>query len=328
MPMNTLQQRTSILIVSWNRADLLSACLESIRKALPQIPVVVVDNGSSPALTPHPNVTWIRSERNLGFAGGNNLGWAHCPGEYVLLLNNDTILPSAEPLTTLVDFLDAHPTAAAAQAKLILPDGTLDTCGEFLTPWGVLYHHGYCQPDGPHAAAPFPIYAAKGACCLIRKSAIADCGGHLFRDDYFCYGEDLELCHRLWLAGHEVWFVPTQPVLHAERATSALLPSRFVWRHYLSNLLTTARDYWSLRTWCQLGLGLLFLLCCGAFLKGVLPLPRRSKIAFTQKCSDRDCLPRVTVHVSWRYLLACFTRNFQNTLYPLPKSTPTSQEMK
>ncbi len=315
-----MNPRVSVLIVSWNQADLLASCLTSVRAAHPTLPITVVDNGSTPALPPTPDVTWIRSETNLGFAGGNNLGLSQCPGDYVLLLNNDALLPGPQPLQTLVHFLDTHPHVAVAQAKLRLPDGTLDTCGEFLTPRGVLYHHGYCQPDGPHAESAFPIYAAKAACCLIRKSALADVGGLLFRDDYFCYGEDLELCHRLWLAGHEVWFVPTEPVLHAERATSKTLPSRLVWHHYLSNLLTTACDYWSWRTWCRLGPGFLLLLLCGSLLKGVLPRRKKHSIHFTRQCADCDFLPRVTVQVPWRYLIACHRRDFRNTCFPLPQA--------
>ena len=314
-----VDKRVSILIVSWNRADLLSACVRSIQMAHPQAQIVVVDNGSEPALTPIADVTWVRSEVNLGFAGGNNLGLPHCTGEYLLLLNNDTLLPNATPLEALVTFLDAHPRVAIAQAKLCLPDGTLDTCGEFLTPRGVLYHHGYRQPDGPHAQRPFPVYAAKAACCLIRKATLADVGHTLFRDDYFCYGEDLELCHRLWLAGYEVWFVPTTPVLHNECATSKLLPSRFVWRHYLTNLFTTACTYWTPRTWCKLGPGLCLLLIGGALLKGVLPHNRGKRITFTRKHSDADLLTRVVVRVSWRYVLACLRRRFNNMLFPLPQ---------
>ena len=312
-------ERVSILVVAWNQADLLSACVTAVQAAHPTAQVVVVDNGSSPPLSTLPNTTWIRSETNLGFAGGNNLGLPHCTGEYLLLLNTDALLPSAAPLASLVRFLDEHPKVAVAQVKLIRPEGTLDTCGEFLTSRGVLYHHGYCQPDGAHAQRPFPIYAAKAACCLIRKAALADVGNTLFRNDYFCYGEDLELCHRLWLAGHEVWFVPTQPVLHAEGASSQHLPSRTVWRHYLSNLLTTACTHWSFKTWCRLGPGLLCLLIGGALLKGVLPRYKRTaRICFTRKRTDADFLKRILVRVPWSYPFKCLSRRFNATLFALP----------
>ena len=160
--MHTPTSRVSILIVSWNGADLLAKCIQSLSQAIAHgMQVVVVDNGSTPPLRPISGTTWVRSESNLGFAGGNNLGLPQCTGDYVLLLNNDTQLPDLSPIETLVTYLDEHPRVAIAQAKLIRPDGKLDTCGEFLTPLGVLYHHGYGLPDGPHAQKPFPVYASK-----------------------------------------------------------------------------------------------------------------------------------------------------------------------
>lgn len=309
--MRTPASRVSILIVSWNGADLLAKCIQSLSQAIAHgMQVVVVDNGSTPPLRPISGTTWIRSERNLGFAGGNNLGLPQCTGDYVLLLNNDTQLPDLSPIETLVTYLDEHPRVAIAQAKLIRPDGNLDTCGEFLTPLGVLYHHGYGLPDGPHAQKPFPVYAAKAACCLIRKTALADLGGILFQAHYFCYGEDLELCHRLWLANWEVWFVPTAPVLHLECATSSKLAARVVWSHYLSNLLTTACHYWSPYLWFRLGGGLLLLLLAGILLKGVFPRPRTPLPPFIRRRSDRDFMTQVLVKVPFSYLIQCVTRRF------------------
>ena len=316
--MSLLGNRITVLIAAWNNADVLSECLDSIQRYYPGVPTVLVDNGSTPPLPPYPNVTTVRSKCNLGFAGGNNLGLPYCKNEYVLLLNSDTRFNSSQTLQTLVTFLDTHPKVALAQAKLALDEHRLDACGEFLTPWGVLYHHGYQQPDGAHANHPFPVYAAKAACALFRRSSLEDIGHQLFRDDYFCYGEDLELAHRLWLAGYEVWFVPTDPVWHLEKATSAKLPSKTVWQHYLSNLLTTACDYWSWQSWKRLGAGLLLLLIGGALLKRVLPHRRKSKLSFVIRRPDTQWLPQVYVPVRPGYLLACLRRAFQNTLYPLP----------
>ena len=167
----------SVLMVAWGRQDLLDASLGAVRRFLPGAQAVVVDNGSEPPLRLPAGVEAVRAPRNLGFAGGNNLGLARCTGDYVLLLNTDAVLPSAEPAETLLAFLEAHPGVAVAQAKLRLPDGTLDACGEGLTPLGLLYHHGYRRPDGPHAARPRPVFAAKAACALVRRAAIADAGG-------------------------------------------------------------------------------------------------------------------------------------------------------
>ncbi len=289
----------SVLIVSWNQAERLAVCLEAVCRALPEAQIIVVDNGSEPPLalpeaTSNRPLHLLRSEVNQGYAGGNNLGFAHCTGEYVLLLNNDAVLPSAEPVKTLVAFLERYPQVAAAQAKLVLPDGTLDTCGEGLTPWGHLYHHGYRRADGPHAAQAYPVFAAKGACMLLRRRAVANVGDLLFRPGFFCYYEDVDLCHRLWLAGHEVWFVPTTPVLHDEGASARLHPPRMIWRRYLTNMLTSAGDLWPWTAWVTRGLPFLGGIAVGAILRGVCPRIRRHHVVFQRTCPERLWRTRVT----------------------------------
>lgn len=295
-------RQISVLIVSWGRPELLGRCVAAARRALPGAQLVVVDNGSEPPLAVPDGVDLVRSPRNLGYAGGNNLGLARCKGDFVLLLNNDATLPSAAPVATLLAFLRAHPRVAAAQAKLILPDGTLDACGEGLTPLGLLYHHGYRRPDGPHAARPYPVFAVKAACALLRRAAIAEAGG-LFRPRFFCYYEDIDLCHRLWLAGRECWFVPTEPVRHDEGATARTLPPRAVWRRYLSNMLASACDLWGPRLWLRAGLPFLAAILAGGLLRGVLPRPFRDPMPFARRRPERDLLARVLVHPPWRYYL-------------------------
>lgn len=301
----------SVLIVSWNQAERLAKCVGAVRTFLPEAQTIVVDNGSVPPLNlPEEAIEVVRSAQNLGYAGGNNLGFVRCRGEFVLLLNNDAVLPSARPIEALVRFLRAHPKAAAAQAKLMLPDGTLDACGEFLTPAGVLYHHGYRHLDGPHADHPFPVFAGKGACLLIRRSAVADVGGLLFRPSFFCYYEDIDFCHRLWLAGHEVWFVPTEAVFHDEGSSARLLPSRMVWQRYLSNMLSSAMDLWGVRAWRTMGPFFLLFVFGGALFRGTWPKIRRVHLGFPRKRAERDFLPRVTVRVPLRYYWAMVRRRF------------------
>lgn len=315
------EARVTLLIVAWNHADLLERCLTSVRHFHPNIPIVVVDNGSTPRLTLSPDITLVRSETNLGFAGGNNLGFQYCKTAFTLLLNSDTQLTSAITLKQLLDFADAHPKAALMQAQLQLADGQMDACGEFLTQRGVLYHHGYRQPFGPHVTTAFRVYAAKAACCLVRNATIPTVGNTLFRNDYFCYGEDLELAHRMWLVGHEVWYVPTAPVLHLEGATAKSLPSRTVWQHYLNNLWTTACDYWSPWMWRKCGVGLGMLLIAAFLFKGVWPHRRSQRLYFKQNVADEVWVPNVFVRISWRYCAACLRRNFTGMRFTLPSST-------
>lgn len=294
----------SVLIVAWNQPELTARCLETVQRFLPGAEVILVDNGSEP---PIPQAT-LRSDRNLGYAGGNNLGLSRCTKPFLLLLNTDAFLRSAQPVITLLDFLDAHPQVAAAQATLQLADGTLDACGESFTCFGVLRHRFYREAPCAAAGRPAPVLAGKGACLLLRRAALADAGG-LFRPEFFCYYEDVDLCHRLWLAGYEVWFVPTEPVLHYEKRSSQQLPARRVWRQYFSNMLSSACSLWGPYLWLRLGPGLLGAILLGSLLKGVLPRPVRSRAAVIRRRSDRELLTFTLASPGLRYYLALLRRH-------------------
>lgn len=238
----TSDRRVSILIVNYNGERFVGDCLESLAKtAGPVREVVVVENGSTDnsraVLARYPWVHTVRSERNLGFAGGNNLGLRHCSGEYVLLLNNDTIVPP-DFLEPLYGYLDKHAKVGAVQGKMILPHygNALDVCGSFLTRFGLPYHYGYFKPDGPAYRRNFPVFSAKGACLMFRRELIPLVGGFLFDEEFFCYYEESDFCHRVWLAGYEVHFVASPAIQHFMGATSGDPHSAFVLTHYLRNM--------------------------------------------------------------------------------------------
>ncbi len=290
----------SVLVVSWNQAERLGRCLASVREGLPGAQVVVVDNGSVPELVVDADVV-VRCGVNVGYAGGNVLGVEHCTGEWVLLLNNDVVLPSGEPVMELVEFLRARPEVGAAQGRMVLPDGRLDACGELLNGIGLLHHCYYRCDVGRCPVVPYPVFSGKGAFLLVRRRAIAAAGG-LFRAGYFCYYEDVDFCHRLWLAGYEVWFVPTVAVVHEERASSSLLPRRVVWGGYLSNMLTSAVELWGVRLWLSRGVFFLGALFVGGLLKGVFPRFRRERLVFCRRRSEGELLRWVTPGAHRRFL--------------------------
>ncbi len=286
------EKSITILIASWNQSELLERCLHAVRRFHPEMPIVLVDNGSQPPLQSEKG-TCIRLPQNVGYAQANNIAFTYVQTPYTLLLNNDTMLPSAQPLKTLHAFLEAHPMVAAAQAKMVLPDGTLDACGELLNWNGLLYHQNYRQPDNPSVCEPYPVFAGKGACLLLRTAAIHDAGG-LFRPNTFCYYEDIDLCHRLWLAGHQVWFVPTEPILHEEKASSRHLPTRQVWRSYLSNMLTSAVDLWGKQLWLTRGLPFLICIFLASLRYGILPRILRHPLPRKVRCDEKEILPYIT----------------------------------
>lgn len=245
----------SVLIVNYNGAKLLKDCLDSLRLVTyPRFEVVVVDNASKDdslsVLATYPQVRVVQSDSNRGFAGGNNLGVECCQGEYILLLNNDTIV-TPDFLTILVEYITSHPQVGIVQAKMTLPlhENRLDTCGSYLTALGFLYHYGYYKPDQALYERPQPVFSAKGACMLFPKDLIRRAGGHLFDEDFFCYYEETDFCHRCWLTGYEVHFVPQARIQHLQGATAnQVLPSGRALQLYLANQTTALLSnlgFWS-----------------------------------------------------------------------------------
>ena len=232
----------SILIVNYDGAAVLEDCLASLQKTTyPQHEIIVVDNASTDAsievLTRYPSVRVIHSDHNRGFAGGNNFGLSACRGQLVLLLNSDTIV-TPQFLQPLVEYLRERPQVGIVQGKMILSrhGNALDVCGSFLTCFGFLYHYGYWKKEAPKYDHSYPIFTAKGACLLFRRELVAAAGGYLFNEDFFCYYEETDFCHRVWLAGFESHFVHTSTLQHLQGATSERTQaSGFVLRQFLTN---------------------------------------------------------------------------------------------
>ncbi len=238
-----------VVVLTYKRNDLLKNCLDSLRRACGDEPhVIVVDNSPSPAtrdlVAGFSNAFYLESFGNPGFAGGNNRALPHCTRPYTLLLNNDTVIHKRESIEQLAAFLDGHPACAAAQGSMVLPreNGRLGGTGTFLTPFGFLYSPGLNVVDREEFHHAYPVFAAIGAFMMFRRSILPNVGGFLFHDHFWCYYEEIDFCHRVWLSGSEVWFVPTVPIDHVYGATGAFFPGREVMRRHLRN------SWFSLRT--------------------------------------------------------------------------------
>jgi hypothetical protein len=218
----------SIVIVNWNTGQILLDCLESIYSDPPGFPfeVFVVDNASTDgsALTAqsrYPQAKVILSDVNLGFARGNNRAIEQAQGDFVLLLNPDTILKGGA-LQTLKQFLEDHPDSGAAGAMLLNPDGSLQySCSpeptlarEFLR----LFHLGGVRPDGYYnmgewnTSEPRRVEVLLGACVMIRREALKQVG--LLDEGFFMYSEEVDYCRRLRDAGWLIYWVPQAKVVH------------------------------------------------------------------------------------------------------------------
>lgn len=235
--------KLTVLIASYKEEELLRKCLTSIRSNVQPMPEIVVVNNASPDGTAEmlsrefPEVKAYRAPENLGFAGGNNYGFPFCTGDYVLLLNDDTIVPRGA-FETMCAFLDGHPEAWAVQGKMILTreHNVLDSSGDFLTLFGLQYHYGYRKPDGPKYSVPYPVFAGKGACLMFRRDVPSRTGGFLFNKLFVSYYEETDFCHRIWLCGGQVWFVPSPPIEHLQGVTFARMNQRVLQTRYYRNI--------------------------------------------------------------------------------------------
>lgn len=237
-----LLDRVSIVVVTYKGDDVLSKCLESVHETCGDEPqIVVVDNSPSTAtheiVCGYPNAVYVESPGNPGFAGGNNLAMPYCDRDYVLLLNNDTVVRSRRSIEELVEFIKSHPTCGVAQGSIILPnaDGKAGGCGAFLTPFGFIYTQGFIEPVNEAVfGVAHRCFSAMGAFMMFPRSLLDDVG-FLFYDHFKSYYEEVDFCHRVWLAGHEVWYVPTVPIEHLCGYTAGKLDRTSVMRQYIRN---------------------------------------------------------------------------------------------
>lgn len=238
----------SIIIVNWNGKKYLENCLASIKKQhYKNIEIILVDNASTDESISfvkknYPDIILIQNSQNDGFAKGNNIGYNHVHGEYVLFLNNDTqVLPNF--IVELVKTIESNLSIGGAQGKILLMEkkDTLDSVGAFLTFTGFLYHYGFGKKDSKKYSKQIDLYSAKGACMLFRRSVLEKIKiyGELFDSRFFAYFEETDLCHRIWLAGYKIVYVPKSIIYHKMGATSSKLNSEFVQYHSFKNRINS-----------------------------------------------------------------------------------------
>ncbi|MET3373545.1 GT2 family glycosyltransferase [Variovorax boronicumulans] len=223
----------TIIVVNWNVRELLHGCLKSVFEqgglAADAMQVIVVDNASHDdsaqmVRTQFPQVQLIANNDNVGFGRANNQALIHCAGPYVLLLNPDTVVEQGA-IAGLVQAMDAEPDVSVIGCRLLNGDRTLQrwTGGAYPRLLNLVNHYFFLDRLLPSAWRPLPLYLDRdvrndmdvdwvsGACMMLRASAL---DGRLFNTEYFMYGEDMELCHRLKKAGGRVVYSPRISIIH------------------------------------------------------------------------------------------------------------------
>lgn len=230
----------SIIIVNWNGKHHLQKCLPSIySNGYKRIEVIIVDNSSSDGSqefirTEFPQVKLVVNTSNEGFAKTNNIGIKVSSGEYVLFLNNDTLV-TPNFLVELLKSIEENPLIGCVQAKILWMSKKthLDSIGAFLTMTGFLYHYRYLCPDEKKYDKRINLFSAKGACMLIRRKVLEKVG--LFDEDFFAYYEETDLCHRIWISGYKVVYEPKSVIYHSIGGTSNGMDNAFIQYHSFKN---------------------------------------------------------------------------------------------
>lgn len=213
----------SIVTINYNQLTHTVELLNSLKNVdYPNIEVIVVDNNSKvdPTQTlqsKSPSSILVKSEVNLGFAGGNNLGLKKAKGEYILFLNNDTEV-KPDTISILVDFFEAEPKAGIC-CPLILFHNSGDiiqyagsTSINVLT--GRNSRIGFMQKDSGQFSQPYETSFAHGAAMMFRKSVIEQVGP--MPELYFLYYEELDWCEKIKNYGHRIYVVPESKIYHKE----------------------------------------------------------------------------------------------------------------
>lgn len=166
------------------------------------------------------NVHIIEGKEIVGFGANNNLGAKKAKGEYLLMLNNDTVVKSG--IDHMLSYLSSHPDVTIVGGSLRNFDGTPQACaGKFYTPVNAILLLLGMQRFGLLDRTPKHIESVdwvKGALLMIRRDAFETLGG--FDEKIFMYTEDMELCYRARLVGYATYFYPEVTVLHKDQGSS------------------------------------------------------------------------------------------------------------
>ena len=247
-----MAKKISIVIVSYNVRYYIVQCIESVRRAIAGLDaeIIVVDNHSKDDTVAFlrenfPDVRLMASQSNLGFSRGNNMAIREAQGEYILLLNPDTVV-GERVLQEAVSFMDAHPEAGGAGVQMLNVDGTcaLESRRALPTPWVSFmkmmgsterYYMSHLSWDSPQQ-----IEIISGAFCLLRRKALDQIG--LLDETFFMYGEDIDMSYRLLKGGWQNWYLPLQ-ILHYKGESTEKTSFRYVHVFYQAMLIFFRKHY-------------------------------------------------------------------------------------
>jgi GT2 family glycosyltransferase len=223
----------SIIIVNYNVKEFLQNLIHSIEKASSNLTkeIIIVDNASDDGSVDFikekfPQVKLIANQTNLGFGKANNIGLKEAAGKYILLINPDTLV-AEDTIEKMIKFFESNSSAGLAGCKILNPDGTLQLAcrRSFPGPWTSFtkvtglsnlfpnskifarYNLTYLDEN-----QTYEVDAISGSFMMMRREVYEKVGG--FDEQFFMYGEDLDLCYRIQKALYKVFYVHSTQIIH------------------------------------------------------------------------------------------------------------------
>ena len=240
----------AVIILNWNGQKLLAEFLPKVIANTNQelAKIIVADNGSTDnsvlwLRNTYPGISIIEFDKNYGFAEGYNRALAATNHTYTVLLNSD-VAPAPGWIETLYNFMQSHPSVGACQPKILSyrqPD-EFEYAG---ASGGLIDRHGYpycrgrifniTEKDHGQYDDPMPIFWASGAALMVRSKLYAEVGG--LDADFFAHMEEIDLCWRILLSGHDIMAVPSAIVYHLGGGSLPASNPRKTYLNFRNNLL-------------------------------------------------------------------------------------------
>lgn len=262
--------KLSVIIVSYNVRHYLGQCLDSLYRATKgmEAEICVIDNHSKDDTVEylknnHKDIKLIASSHNHGFAKANNIAIRQTDSEYVLLLNPDTFV-GENTIKDCISFMASHPKAGGLGLRMLKCDGSdaMESRRGLPTPMTSFYkmcglcakypqsrrfgkyYMGYLPWDRPEK-----IEIISGAFLMMRRNALYEAG--LLDEDFFMYGEDIDLSYRLLKCGYENWYIPVK-ILHYKGESTQKSSFRYVHVFYEAMLIFFRKHYGHLSFWLNI----------------------------------------------------------------------------
>lgn len=259
-------KKISIIIPTWNTADITKKCVQTINRFLPTAEIIVVDNGSKDntveVVTKIKNVKIIKNGTNLGFSKANNIGLKSSTSDYVVFMNSDMELID-NSLIEMIDYLKNNKNIGIIGPKFLNPDKTPQasvfppqTCLNAFKEFWLGKKETYSKHI-PKGKNPTIVSYISGGCIAVNKKYFEKIGK--WNEKYFFYFEDMDLCRQVTQNGKQIVYYPKCQIIHRHGASGhKLADSQNQWRrlipsskkfhgvlkHYLLNFIIWSGQKW------------------------------------------------------------------------------------